>query len=82
MKAKKLLKKLVDFLDADEHKKRKHRDELRVLLEMLEKKRMKLEGALLQEGNDRKRKRLAKELEIIGVQREKGEQALQDLMES
>jgi len=82
MKAKKLLKKLVDFLDADEHKKRKHRDELRVLLEMLEKKRMKLEGALLQEGNDRKRKRLGKELEIIGVQREKGEQALQDLMES
>ena len=82
MKAKKMLKKLVDFLDAEEYKKHKHRDELKILLKMLDKKKIKLEDELLKEGNDRKRKRLVKELEIIGVQREKGQQALQDLMES
>jgi hypothetical protein len=82
MKRKKLLNKLVGFLDMEEHKQRKHHDELKVLLKKLKKKKVELENKMLLENNDRKRKRLGKELEIIKAQREKGLKALQDLLKS
>lgn len=82
MKRKKLLNKLAGFLDMEEHKQRKHRDELKVLLKKLKKKKVELEDKMKSEADNRKRKRLGKELEIIKAQREKGLRALRDLMES
>lgn len=81
MKRKKLLKTLSAYLDMEERSQRKHRDELKDLLKQLKQKKIKLEEKLQHEKDERKRKRLSKELEIIRAQREKGLQALQDLME-
>ena len=82
MKRKKLLNKLVGFLDMEEHKQRKQRDELKALLKKLKKKKVELEDKMKSEADNRKRKRLGKELEIIKAQREKGLGVLRDLMES
>jgi len=82
LKRKKLLNKITDFLNMEERKQRKHRDELKVLLKKLKKKKVELEERTLSENDNRKRKRLGKELEIIKAQREKGLKALRDLMES
>ena len=82
MKRKKLLNKLAGFLDMEEHRQRKHRDELKVVLRKLKKKKVELEEKMKSENDNRKRKRLEKELEIIKAQREKGLRALRDLMES
>ena len=82
MKRKKLLKSLATLLDMEGHKQRKHRDELKALLKKLKQKKVELEEKMLLEQDERKLKRLGKELEIIRAQREKGLKALQDLMES
>ena len=81
MKRKKLLNKLAGFLDMEEHRQRKHREELKVLLKKLKKKKVELEDKMKSENDNRKRKRLCKELDIVKAQREKGLRALQDLME-
>ena len=59
---------------------RKHHDELKDLLKQLKQKKVELEEKLQHEKDERKRKRLGKELEIIRAQREKGLEALQDLI--
>ena len=82
MKRKKLLNKLAGFLDMEERKQRKHRDELKILLKKLKKKKVELGKKMQSENDNRKRDRLCKELEIIKAQREKGLKALQDLMKS
>lgn len=82
MKRKKLLNKLAGFMDLEQRKQRKHRDELEVLLKKLEKKKAELEDKMKSENDNRKRDRLSKELEIIKAQREKGLKVLQDLRES
>ena len=82
MKRKKLLNKLAGFLDMEERKQRKHRDELKILLKKLKKKKVEQQEKMLAENDNRKRDRLGKELEIIKAQREKGLKALQDLMKS
>lgn len=81
MKRKKLLKTLAKVLDMEGRKQRKHRDELKNLLKELKKKKIQLEEKILAEKDERKLKRLGKELEIINAQRLKGLQALQELME-
>lgn len=81
MKRKKLLKTLAKVLDMEGRKQRKHRDELKALLKSLKKKKIELEAKMLLVEDERKRKRLGKELEIINAQRLKGLKALQDLME-
>lgn len=81
MKRKKLLKMLAKVLDMEGRKQRKHRDELEILLEKLEQKKSELEQKMLRETNERKRARLAKEIEIVKAQRIKGLIALQDLAE-
>jgi len=68
-------------LDMEGHKQRKHRDELKALLKKLKQKKVELEEKILLEKDERKRKRLGKELEIINAQRLKGLKALQDLMQ-
>ena len=81
MKRKKLLKTLAKVLDMEGRKQRKHRDELKALLKSLKKKKVELEAKMLLVEDERKRKRLGKELEIINAQRLKGLKALHDLME-
>ena len=81
MKRKKLLNALARLLDMEGRKQRKHRDELKALLKELKSKKAELEEKMLLEKDERKRKRLGKELEIIKAQREKGIKALQDLIE-
>jgi len=81
MKRKKLLKTLANFLDMDGRKQRKHSDELKALLKKLREKKVELEEKMLLEKDERKSKRLGKELEIINAQRLKGLKALQDLMQ-
>ena len=79
MKSKKLLKKLGEFLDRDGQKRRKHRDELKILLKKLRKKEVELKEKMRQEKDERSLHRLGKERKIIKAQRTKGLQALRDL---
>ena len=81
MKRKKLLKTLAKVLDMEGRDQRKHRDELKALLKKLKLKKVELEEKMVLEKDERKRKRLGKELEIINAQRLKGLKALQDLMQ-
>ena len=81
MKRKKLLKTLAKVLDMEGRNQRKHRDELKALLKKLKVKKVELEEKMMHEKDERKRKRLGKELEIINAQRLKGLKALQDLMD-
>lgn len=81
MKRKKLLKTLAKVLDMEGRDQRKHRDELKVLLKKLKLKKVELEEKMVLEKDERKRKRLGKELEIINAQRLKGLKALQELMQ-
>ena len=80
MKRKKLLKTLSRYLNMEARNQRKHHDELKDLLKQLKQKKVELEEKLQHEKDERKRKRLGKELEIIRAQREKGLEALQDLI--
>lgn len=82
MKRKKLLNKLVEFLDMKGRKQREHRDDLNMLLIKLKKKKVDLEKELLLEKDGRKQKRLNKELDIVKAQYAKGVKALQDLEKS
>jgi len=79
MKRKKLLKTLGDLLDMEGRKQRKHRDELKTLLKKLRKKEVELKEMMRLEKNERKKKRLVKELEIIKAQRTKGVMTLRGL---
>jgi hypothetical protein len=81
MKRKKLLKSLAKVLDMEGRNRRKHRDELKALLKRLKAKKVELEQKMALEKDERKRKRLSKEIEIIDAQRLKGLKALQDLMQ-
>lgn len=81
MKRKKLLKTLAKVLDMEGRNQRKHRDELKALLKRLKAKKVELEQKMALEKDERKRKRLSKEIEIIDAQRLKGLKALQDLMQ-
>ena len=81
MKRKKLLKTLAKVLDMEGRNQRKHRDELKALLKRLKAKKVELEQKMALEKDERKRKRLSKEIEIIDAQRLKGLKALQNLMQ-
>jgi len=78
MGRKKLLKKLVAFLDKEEQKQRKHRKKLKDLLKQLKEKENQLKDKVEVEKDDWKRERLRKELDIIHAQREKGIKALRN----
>lgn len=81
MKRKELMKTLAKVLDMEGRKQRKHRDELKKLLKALKKKKVELEEKIVLEKDERKLKRLGKELEIINAQRLKGLKTLHDLMQ-
>ena len=79
MKRKKLLKALGELLDVEGRKRRRHQAELRALLKELEKKEAQLEKKVLREKDERKKKRLAKELAIVKAQYAKGVETMQTL---
>lgn len=81
MKRKRLLTALARLLDMEGRKQRKHRDELKALLKKLKSKKSELKKKMLLETDERKRKRLGKELEIIKAQRKKGLKALQEFID-
>ena len=79
MKRKKLLRKIADWLDREGQKQRDHHEELETLLEKLKKKEAELEEKMGQEKDERKRKRLSKEIEIVRAQHAKGLMVLRGL---
>ena len=82
MKRKRLLKTLAELLDREGRKQRKHHDELKTLLEKLKKKQVELEEEMLLGKDERKHKRVSKELQVVKAQHAKGVKALQGLEES
>ena len=81
MKSKKLLAALGDLLDRKKSKRLKHLDDLKVLLEKLENKKLKLQEKIPLEKNEHKLGRLRKELDVIEVQQAKGLKMLRKLEE-
>ena len=80
MKRKKLLKTLADLLGGEGGKK-KHHDDLEVLLAKLKEKEVELEEKRAKAKDERKQKRLSRELDIVKAQYAKGLKILQGLDE-
>ncbi len=72
MKRKKLLKKLGDFLDSDKREACKRQGKLKEILKKLRDKERQLAQKLEDEQDEKKKKRLQKELDIVHAQRIKG----------
>lgn len=81
MKTEKFLRLLQAFFDTDSHKKRQHIQLLKKLLIKLKKKERKIASTLLQADDDCLIKLYQTELEIIRIQRKKGIELLQQLIE-
>jgi len=82
MKTEKFLHKLQAFFDTNSHKKRQHIQELKKILIKLKTKERKIAYTLLQADDDCLIKQYQTELEIIRIQRKKGIEVLQQLIES
>lgn len=82
MKSKKLLAAIGDILDRKKSKRRKHVDELKVLLEKLESRKSKVQEKIPLEKDEHKLERLRRELDVISVQQAKGLKALRKLEEA
>lgn len=78
MKKKKLLKKLQNYFDLDERRKKTHRRDLIKILKKLKAKENRLREALAAETSQEKRAKLQKELDIIHAQRKKGIKLLRE----
>jgi len=79
MKAPKMLKIVKRFLSADKDKQYEHTKCFKAVLKKLRKKESELKNKLKNEDNDKNRKQLKKELEIVHAQRKKGIQAIKKL---
>ncbi|MCG6939268.1 MAG: hypothetical protein LJE83_13995 [Gammaproteobacteria bacterium] len=73
---KKLLDKLGDLLDPAVEKRKKHRKQLKSILKELKSREKALQQKLETTGDERKRDRLQKELDIVHKQRMKGISAM------
>ena len=82
MKTPKLIKKVQEYLDADELKQCKRKDCIKEVLNKLKKKQRMLKHKLAKESNDKERKHIQKTLDIIYIQRKKGLKALKSLKNS
>ena len=82
MKTPKLIKKVESYLDADKKKQRKQMDSIQEILKKLEKKQRILKDKLAKEKNQKSRKRIQTDLDIIFVQRKKGLKALKKTQKS
>lgn len=76
MKMKKMLKKLMDFLDADVQQQRKDLTSLRKILQQLKQKEQELMTALDESELDETREDLQNKLDVVRAQRAKGKQHL------
>lgn len=79
MKIEKSLHKLQAFFDTENHRKRRHIQELKKILLKLKKKERKVTQALQQTDDDCLIRHYQTELEIIRVQRKKGIEVLHHL---
>lgn len=73
-----LLEKLSGMLQPEARKMKHYRKKLKELLKDLKQKEMKLKEKLEETGDERKRDRLQKELEIVHTQRKKGIKSLEE----
>ncbi len=72
MKTRKLLDKLMAYLDGDARKRKKERDEIKAVLKKLKRREKKLRNQLDDVRDDDKRAALQKEIDIVHAQRKKG----------
>lgn len=79
MKGHKLLKKLQHLLDADYREQAVRRDSLKKVLKKLRKRRDALKEALEKTDDEKERRLIREQMEIIKVQRKKGLTLLSDL---
>lgn len=79
MKTPKMIKRVGDFLDAGKDKQQKQIKSIKEILRNLKKKQDSLKKKSKTEKDDKKRKRILKELDIIFAQRKKGINALKKL---
>lgn len=81
MKLNKMIKELQEFLDADLRKRKKHREDMKELLQKIKAKEKRLAAKALTEFDDEKLKLLHKEINMVHAQRKKGITALKELNE-
>jgi predicted nucleic acid-binding Zn-ribbon protein len=72
MKTRKLLDKLVAYLDGDARKRKKEKDEIKAVLKKLKRREKKLKNLLDETKDADKRTALQKEIDIVHAQRKKG----------
>jgi len=82
MKTPTLITRVQEFLDADKKKQRDQIKCLKELLHKLKKKQHTLKAKLETERDDKTRKRLRKDLDVIFAQRKKGIATLKTLKKS
>ena len=82
MKTPTLITRVQEFLDADKKKQRDQIKCLKELLHKLKKKQRTLKAKLETERDDKTRKRLRKDLDVIFAQRKKGIATLKTLKKS
>ena len=79
MKLKRLLRKVEEFLSAEERKRQAEKAEMRKVLDKLKKKERKLEAEAAEEKDDEQRAALEGKLKVVHAQRRKGIAALKAL---
>lgn len=78
MKTRKLLDKLMAYLDGDARKRKKERDEIKAVLKKLKRREKKLKSQLGDLKDDAERAALQKEIDIVHAQRKKGVRLLKE----
>jgi predicted nucleic acid-binding Zn-ribbon protein len=78
MKTRKLLDKLMAYLDSDARKRKKERDEIKAVLKKLKRREKKLKNQLDDLKDDGERAALQKEIDIVHAQRKKGVRLLKE----
>lgn len=78
MKTRKLLDKLMAYLDGDARKRKKERDEIKAVLKKLKRREKKLKNQLGDLKDDAERAALQKEIDIVHAQRKKGVRLLKE----
>ena len=82
MKATKLLEKLKDYLGAERRAQLAKYDSIKRVLKKLKKKENALKDKLKKEHDEKARKRLKKEMDVLSAQRKKGVNTLKELKEA
>jgi len=78
MKTRKLLEKLVNYLDADARQRKKERDDMKAVLKKLKRREKKLKKQLEDENDEQKKAALQGEIDILHAQRKKGVKLLKE----